>query len=115
MPILLMILLLAGMNANAAPADQALTIPIMAMNNSGQTGTATLTPEGDRTRVVVELSGIAAGVVEPAHIHLVEARGRQLVDAGAQSPGPVPGEVLQPQLQGEHIHGASRQDAERGA
>jgi hypothetical protein len=71
MPSLLMMLLLAAMNANAAPpAGQSVTVPIMAMNDSGQTGTATLTPEGDRTRVVVELTGVPEGVVEPEHIHL---------------------------------------------
>ncbi|HEX5477188.1 MAG TPA: hypothetical protein VFX09_04970 [Burkholderiales bacterium] len=38
-------------------------------NKSGETGTATLTPEGDGTRVVISLNGAPQGVAQPAHIH----------------------------------------------
>jgi hypothetical protein len=68
---LLTILLLAGLSADAALAlDDALTVRLEAQNDSGQTGTATLLPEGDMTKVVIELSNVPAGVAQPAHIHL---------------------------------------------
>ena len=68
---LLMILLLAAMNPdNALALDDAVTVNLMAQNNSGQTGSATLLPQGDKTKVVIELSNTPAGAVEPAHIHM---------------------------------------------
>lgn len=68
---LAMILMLAGLFSNAALAlDDVITVKLEALNNSGQTGTATLTPEGDKTKVVILLSNAPAGVVQPAHIHL---------------------------------------------
>lgn len=66
-----MIMLLAGLFSNAALAlDDVITVNLEAMNNSGQTGTATLTPEGDKTKVVILLTKAPAGVAQPAHIHL---------------------------------------------
>ena len=71
MPRLLMILMLAGLSSNAALAlDDTVTVKLEAQNNSGQTGTATLMPEGDKTKVVILLSSAPAGVAQPAHIHL---------------------------------------------
>lgn len=68
---ILLILLLAGVSANTAWAVGDVTVKLNALNNSGQTGTAILSPEGsNKTKVVIELSGIPAGVVEPAHIHM---------------------------------------------
>ena len=66
-----MIMLLAGLFSDVALAlDNVVTVKLEAMNNSGQTGTATLTPEGDKTKVVILLSNAPAGVAQPAHIHL---------------------------------------------
>lgn len=66
-----MILMLAGLFSNAALAlDDVITIQLMAQNNSEQTGTATLTPEGDKTKVVILLTPAQSGVAQPAHIHL---------------------------------------------
>ena len=49
-----MIMLLAGLFSSAALAlDNVVTVKLEAMNNSGQTGTATLTPDGDKTKVVI--------------------------------------------------------------
>jgi hypothetical protein len=48
---------------------KAMTVQIAAQNNSGLKGTATLTPEGDKTRVVLQLSGDTASTPMPAHIH----------------------------------------------
>jgi hypothetical protein len=70
MPRLLMILLLAGLSAGPARAlDDALTVKLEAQNNSGQSGSATLFPEGEKTRVVIELLNTPQGVPQPAHIH----------------------------------------------
>lgn len=52
-----------------AAKQMPLTIDLGAQNNSGETGTATLTPEGQKTKVVIEMSNAPAGVVQPAHIH----------------------------------------------
>jgi len=41
------------------------------MASRGQTGSATLTPEGDKTRVVILLTPAPSGVAQPAYIHLV--------------------------------------------
>lgn len=68
---LLMILLLAGLSSGAALAlDDTITIKLEAQNNSGQSGSATLFPEGDKTKVVIELLNAPVGVAQPAHIHL---------------------------------------------
>lgn len=68
---LLMVLLLTGLPAGTALAlDDSVTVKLDAQNNSGQTGTATLFPEGEKTRVVIELLNVPAGVAQPAHIHL---------------------------------------------
>ena len=49
--------------------DEALTVELAAENGSGQSGTATLTPEGEeKTRIVVELSNPPADS-QPAHVH----------------------------------------------
>lgn len=48
---------------------KAVTINLASQNNSGESGTATLTPEGTATRVQIKLSGAPAGVAQPAHIH----------------------------------------------
>ena len=47
-----------------------MTVRLEAQNNSGQSGSATLFPEGDKTRVVIELLNAPPGVAQPAHIHL---------------------------------------------
>jgi hypothetical protein len=66
-----MIPLLAWLSADAAFAlDKPITVRLEAKNNSGQTGTAILQPQGDKTKVVIELSNVPAGVAQPAHIHL---------------------------------------------
>ena len=65
------ILLLAGLFSNAALAlDDVVTVKLEALNNSGQNGVATLLPEGDKTKVVIEIPNAPAGVAQPAHIHL---------------------------------------------
>ena len=68
---LVVVLLFSGLFANAAlAAHDVVTIKLDAQNHSGETGTATLTPEGDKTKVVIELSNGPKGVAQPAHIHM---------------------------------------------
>lgn len=71
MPRLFVILLLAGLSAGPALAlDDALTVKLEPQNSSGQSGSATLFPQGDKTRVVIEVLNAPTGVSQPAHIHL---------------------------------------------
>jgi hypothetical protein len=59
--------------ALATPAfalDDTVTVQLDALNGSEQTGTATLQPEGDGTKVILELSNARGGIAQPAHIHL---------------------------------------------
>lgn len=66
----IVILMLGGLFSSTALAlDDAVTVRLEAQNNSGQTGTATLLPQGDTTKIVIELSNSPAGVAQPAHIH----------------------------------------------
>jgi hypothetical protein len=45
------------------------TVNLSAQNASGENGTATLTPQGDKTQVVIKLTGAADATPQPAHIH----------------------------------------------
>jgi hypothetical protein len=64
-------LLLAGLFAGPALAlSDTVTVELQAMNNSGETGIATLMPEGKQTKVIVEIFNEPTGVAQPAHIHL---------------------------------------------
>jgi hypothetical protein len=58
-------------NQNPSPSSpQAITVKITSQNNSGESGTATLTNLGNnQTRVDLNLTGFAKGVPQPAHIH----------------------------------------------
>jgi hypothetical protein len=69
---LILTLLLAGLFGNAALAlDDTVTVKLEAQNNSGQNGTATLMPEGNKTKVVIEIpTNAPTDVAQPAHIHL---------------------------------------------
>ncbi|HYW53046.1 MAG TPA: hypothetical protein VFF00_01065 [Candidatus Elarobacter sp.] len=42
---------------------------LAAQNGSGEAGTVTLTPMGDKTRVDVALTGAPTDVPQPAHVH----------------------------------------------
>jgi hypothetical protein len=60
---------LAAAGALAQGTGNAVIVPLAAQNASGETGTVTLTPEGDKTRVTIKLDGTPAGVAQPAHVH----------------------------------------------
>ena len=67
----ILILLLAGLFSGAALAlDDTVTVKLEAQNNSGENGTATLTPQGNKTKVVIEIPNAPTDVAQPAHIHL---------------------------------------------
>ncbi|CAA9548432.1 MAG: tolB protein precursor, periplasmic protein involved in the tonb-independent uptake of group A colicins [uncultured Thermomicrobiales bacterium] len=52
------------------PVGSAVTLPLAALNNSGQSGTVVLTDRGNRTTgVVVTVQGGPAGVEQPLHFH----------------------------------------------
>lgn len=53
----------------AAQDNRSLTIPLNEYQNSGISGTATLTAEGENTRVLMELSGEPLTGNHPTHIH----------------------------------------------
>jgi hypothetical protein len=56
-------------DAAASSSDDELTLTLAEQADSGQSGTATLTADGDvRTRIVVELSN-PPGPGQPSHIH----------------------------------------------
>jgi hypothetical protein len=43
--------------------------PVTVQNGSGESGTVTLTPVGDKTRVDLALVGAPADTPQPAHVH----------------------------------------------
>jgi len=52
-----------------ASAQDTVTVTLSPENNSGISGTATLTPMGSQTQVVINVTGEPAGASEPDHIH----------------------------------------------
>ena len=62
-------LLLLGVTSSAVAADSA-AAKLAPQNNSGESGTATLTKAGDnQTKVVLEVKGAPSGTPQPVHIH----------------------------------------------
>jgi len=66
-------LAMAGMlgvaGASLAEAAGPVIVQLTPQNNSGETGTATLTEQGTKTKVVVGINGAPAGVAQPLHVH----------------------------------------------
>jgi len=48
---------------------KAVTVKLSQQNNSKESGSAKLTPEGDKTKVEMSIKGAPKGVSQPAHIH----------------------------------------------
>ncbi|HEY8744975.1 MAG TPA: hypothetical protein VIU62_17945 [Chloroflexota bacterium] len=63
--LLLALALVGSVAAQSAPV----TVTLATQNNSGVSGTATLTAMGNQTQVVVNVTGEPAGGSEPEHIH----------------------------------------------
>ncbi len=55
-------------NASASESSDDIFVMLAEQNGSGESGTATLTPLGNRTKVVLDLKG-AVAPRQPAHIH----------------------------------------------
>jgi hypothetical protein len=55
--------------AAASDTGPAVVVTLDALNGSGESGTATLHPQGAKTLVVIRLTG-GSGVEQPAHFHL---------------------------------------------
>src|SRR5262245_60814913 len=50
-------------------AEKPVTVSVAHQNAAGEKGTVTLTPQGDKTAVVIKIAGAPSGVQQPAHIH----------------------------------------------
>lgn len=55
-------------NGEDVAGARALTLELAAQNGSGQSGTAQLTADGEKTRIVVELAN-SPDVAQPSHVH----------------------------------------------
>jgi hypothetical protein len=55
--------------SGAGAQGNAVTVTLAGQNNSSLSGTATLTPTGDQTQVVIKVTGEPTGASEPAHVH----------------------------------------------
>ena len=64
----LLALLLASAASAPAWADDAIRVPLVAMNGSGESGVAILTPRGGKTFVQLQVHG-GSGDPQPAHFH----------------------------------------------
>jgi hypothetical protein len=64
--LLLALALVGSVSAQSGPV----TVTLATQNNSGVSGTATLTPMGNQTQVVINVTGEPAGGSEPDHIHV---------------------------------------------
>jgi Cu/Zn superoxide dismutase len=64
---LLALACLLALPATSPAAD--VTVKLEPQNNSGESGTATLSDAGGKTKVTINVSGQPAGVSQPMHIH----------------------------------------------
>ena len=53
----------------AAEEGEIITVDLGEQTSSGESGTATLTSDGEQTVVTIELTGAPADTAQPAHIH----------------------------------------------
>lgn len=53
----------------ASDGGRTITVKLATQNDSGESGTATLTEQGSQTAVVLALENLAAEAAQPAHIH----------------------------------------------
>jgi hypothetical protein len=61
--------LLAVVGITPAEAAGPVTVQLTPQNSSGESGTATLSEAGDKTKVAVSVNGAPAGVAQPLHVH----------------------------------------------
>jgi hypothetical protein len=60
---------IAACGGSSAGGDERMTVPLAELVGSGQSGTATLTPDGDGALTVVIQVGNPPQATQPAHIH----------------------------------------------
>ncbi len=79
---LIAVALSATMGVTGAFAEDAVTVNVSPQSardggaaGFNEAGTATLTPMGDKTQVVLNLTGAPAGTAQPAHIHVGQCPG----------------------------------------
>ena len=58
----------AAMTGIALAQSSPITVQLGEQNKSGETGTATITPQGNKTQIVLQMKG-APAEAQPAHIH----------------------------------------------
>jgi hypothetical protein len=69
-PVLCVVVLLVGCTTVSNWWKGAREVHLSPQSNSGESGTATLTKQGDkRTKVVLAVTGAPAGATQPVHIH----------------------------------------------
>ena len=56
--------------ASAFAQEKATIVRLAAQDGSGESGTAMITPQGEKTEVTIKLTGAPKGTAQPAHIHL---------------------------------------------
>jgi hypothetical protein len=59
----------AGATGSGDGTGKTLTVDLAAQNDSGESGSATLTADGPKTKVVLALGNPASDSPQPAHIH----------------------------------------------
>jgi Cu/Zn superoxide dismutase len=62
-------MMITGSGVGLAVAAGPVTVPLTSQSDSGESGTATLTEEGSKTKVVVAVNGAPPGVAQPLHVH----------------------------------------------
>ena len=67
--LILGVVLLAMGGPQPSQAAGPVTVTLKPQNNSGESGTATLSDEGGKTKVVVSVTGQPASTPQPMHIH----------------------------------------------
>ncbi len=92
--LVLALVLIAAIPGVTTAKSRHLTVNMLALNSSGQSGTATIArASGGNLTVTIALTGEPAGVSEPTHIH-----------AGAcANVNPVPKVVLSPVVDGKSV------------
>src|SRR5262245_9954403 len=61
--------MLAGIWVSPIRAAGPVTVELKSQSNSGESGTATLTEAGAKTKVVLDVKGQPAGTPQPVHVH----------------------------------------------
>ncbi len=56
--------------SSSAMMTESISVLLAMVNNSGESGTATLTEESGQTKVAINLTGFTKDIEQPAHIHV---------------------------------------------